>query len=201
MQYHSRCRASIHLLVGVTLLLVAGLVCATPLAGSATVFELHPAQSHVAFTLTALLHMIHGTFRVKQGSLRLDPVHGAVSGVCVVDATSGDTGNHRRDRKMHTDVLASQHYPDIVFSPVQVRGAVAAQGASTVQVDGTLSLAGTSHPLTVTVVVRISGDSFTISTDFLVPYVQWGLRDPSTFILTVGKQVQVHFEASGRIMR
>lgn len=201
MQYHGRWSVSTHVMVGATLLLVAGLVWATPLGGSATVFALDAAQSHVDFTLTALLHTIHGTFRVKQGSLRLDPVHGTVNGVCVVDATSGDTGNHTRDRKMHTDVLASQHYPDIVFSPVQVRGAVAAQGASTVQVDGTLSLAGTSHPLTVTVVVRISGDSFTISTDFLVPYVQWGLRDPSTFILTVGKQVQVHFEASGRIMR
>jgi len=188
-------------MAGVILLLVAGLVYATPLAGSATVFELHPAQSHVVFTLTALLHTIHGTFRVKQGSLRLDPVHGVVSGVCVVDATSGDTGNRGRDRKMHTEVLASQWYPDIVFSPVLLRGAVAAQGTSTVQVDCTFSIAGTSHHLTVTVVVRISGDSFTISTDFLVPYVQWGLPDPSTFLLTVGKQVQVHFEASGRIMR
>ena len=188
-------------MVGATLLLVAGLVYATPLAGSATVFELHPAQSHVAFSLTSLFHTIHGTFRVKRGSLHLDPVHGVVSGVCVVDATSGDTGNRTRDRKMHTEVLASQHYPDIVFSPVQVRGAVAAQGASTVQVDGTLRIAGATHPLTVTVVMRISGDSFTISADFLVPYVQWGMRDPSTFILTVGKQVQVHFEAIGRIMR
>jgi polyisoprenoid-binding protein YceI len=124
-----------------------------------------------------------------------------VSGVCVVDATSGDTGNRSRDRKMHTEVLTSQRYPDIVFSPLQVRGAIAAQGASTVQVDGTLSIAGTSHHLTVTVVVQISGDSFTISTDFLVPYVQWGLRDPSTFILAVGKEVQIHFEAIGRIMR
>lgn len=188
-------------MVVATLLLVAGLVCVSPLAGSATVFELHPARSRVDFTLTALLHTVRGTFRVKRGSLHFDPVHGTVSGVCVVDATSGDTGNRTRDRKMHTEVLASQHYPDIVFSPLQLRGAVAAQGTSTVQVDGTFSIAGSSHPLAVTVVVRISGDSFTISSDFVVPYVQWGMRDPSTFLLTVGKEVQMHFEASGRIMR
>ena len=188
-------------MVGATLLLVAGLAWATPPGGSATVFALDPAQSHVDFTLTALLHTIHGTFRVKQGALHLHPGHGTVNGLCVVDATSGDTGNRRRDRKMHTEVLASQRYPDIVFSPVQIRGPIAAQGVSTILVDGTFSLAGTSRPLTVTVVVHISGDSFTISTDFLVPYVQWGLRDPSTFLLTVGKQVQVHFQASGRIMR
>jgi polyisoprenoid-binding protein YceI len=188
-------------MVGATLLLVAGLVCASPLAGSATVYELNPAQSRVDFTLTALLHTVRGTFRVKRGSLHLDPVHGTVSGVCVVDATSGDTGNRRRDHQMHTEVLASQRYPDIVFSPLQLRGAVAAQGTSTVQVDGTLRIAGTSHPLSVTAVVRISEDSFTISTDFVVPYVQWGMRDPSTFLLTVGKQVQIHFEALGRILR
>jgi polyisoprenoid-binding protein YceI len=189
------------LLVGATLLLVAGLVCTTPSGESATVFELNPAQSHVDFTLTSLLHTVHGTFRVKRGSLHLDPAHGAVSGECVVDATSGDTGNRTRDRKMHTEVLASQRYPDILFSPVQVRGAVAAPGASTVQVDGTFTISGASHPLTVSVVIRITGDSFTVSTDFLIPYVQWGMRDPSTFILTVGKQVQIHFEASGRIIR
>ena len=172
MQYYGGYRASTCWLVGATLLLVAGLACATPLAESATVFELDPAQSHVDFTLTSLLHTIHGTFQVKRGSLQLDPAHGAVRGECVVDATSGNSGNRRRDGKMHTEVLESHRYPDIVFSPVQVRGAVAPQGESTVQVDGTCTIHGASHPLTVTAVVRVTGTGFTVSTDFLVPYVQ-----------------------------
>jgi polyisoprenoid-binding protein YceI len=201
MQGRRGCRASRYWRIGATLLLVAGLGSAAPLGESATVFELNPAQSHVAFTLTSLLHTVHGTFRVKRGSLQLDPTHSAVNGECVVDATSGNSGNHRRDRKMHTEVLESHRYPDILFSPVRIRGAVAPQGESTVQVDGTFTIHGTSHPLTIAVVVRITRDSFTVSTDFLIPYVQWGMRDPSTFILTVGKQVQIHFEATGRIGR
>jgi polyisoprenoid-binding protein YceI len=78
---------------------------------------------------------------------------------------------------------------------------VAPQGESTVEVDGTFTIHGASHPITVTAVVRVTGANFTISTHFLVPYIQWGMRDPSTFILTVSKQVQIHFEAAGRIVR
>ena len=201
MPHHRGRLASRCLLVGTTLLLVACLAAAAPLGETETLFELNPAQSHVAFTLPSLLHTVHGSFQVKRGHLRLDAAHGAISGECVVDATSGDSANHRRDRKMHQEILESHRYPDIVFSPVQVRGSVAPQGESTVQVDGTFTIHGASHLITVTAVVRVTRDSFTVSTHFLVPYVQWGMHDPSTFILTVGKQVQIHFEATGRIVR
>ena len=201
MQLHHERMASTCLIVGITLLLMACLASAAPLGETETVFELHPTPSRVSFTLTSLLHTTHGTFRVKRGHLRLDAANGAVSGECVVDATSGDSGNHTRDRKMHTEILESHRYPDIVFAPLQVRGSVAPQGESTVEVDGTFTIHGASHPITVTAVVRVTGDSFTVSTRFLVPYIQWGMRDPSTFILAVSKQVQIHFEAAGRIVR
>ena len=201
MQHHRGRMTSTCLMVGTTLLLVVCLASAAPLGEPETVLELHPAQSHVDFTLPSLLHTTHGRFRVKRGHLRLDLASGAVSGECVVDATSGDSGNRTRDRKMHQEILDSHRYPDIVFSPLQVRGSVAPQGTSTVEVDGTFTIHGASHSITVTAVVRVTGDSFTVSVHFLVPYVQWGMRDPSTFILTVSKQVQLHFEATGRIVR
>jgi polyisoprenoid-binding protein YceI len=201
MSYACRRTVATYVLVGVTLLLATGLAVAAPLEASAVVFELDPARSHVEFTLSAVWHTIHGTFRVKRGHLHLHPSSGAVNGECVVDATSGDSGNHSRDRKMHKEVLASDRYPEIVFSPVQVQGRVALQGESTVEVDGTFTIHGSSHPITTTAVVRIQGETFTFATHFLIPYVKWGMKDPSTFILTVDKQVDITFKAVGRLVR
>ena len=199
---HSRTPlASRYALTGALFLLLVGVATATSRDESGTVFALNPTESHVDFTLTSLLHTIHGTFRIKRGIVRLDPSNTLVSGECVVDATSGASGNHTRDRKMHQEILASDHYPEIVFVPLQVRGAVAPQGTSQVDVDGTITIHGASHPLTATVVVHVTGERFTVSTHFLVPYIQWGMPDPSTFVLTVGKQVEIHFEAAGSLVR
>jgi polyisoprenoid-binding protein YceI len=128
-----------HVLTGTLLLLPAGFATAAPFDTSETVFTLNPTESQVDFTLTSVLHTIHGTFRVKRGILRFDPATAAVSGERVVDATSGVSGNRTRDRKMSHEILASDRYPEIVFVPLQVRGSVAPQGASQVDVDGTLS--------------------------------------------------------------
>ena len=189
------------LMVATTFLLVACLASPPTLSAAEIVFEVNTAQSRVAFTLPSLLHNTHGTFRVKRGRLRLEPTNGAVSGECVVDATSGNSGNRTRDYRMHREILESNRYTEIIFSPAQVRGSVDLQGESQVEVDGTFTMHGASHPMTATVVIRMAGDSFTASTHFLVPYIQWGMRDPSTLVLRVGKQVEINFEATGRIVR
>jgi polyisoprenoid-binding protein YceI len=189
------------LMVATTCLLVASLASPLTLSASEIVFEVNAAQSRVAFTLPSLLHTTHGTFRVKRGRLRLEPSNGAVSGECVVDATSGNSGNRARDHRMHREILASDRYPEIIFSPTQVRGSVDRQGESQVEVDGIFTIHGASHPLTATAVIRMAGAGFTVSTHFLVPYIQWGMPDPSTFVLRVGKQVEIDFEATGRIVQ
>jgi polyisoprenoid-binding protein YceI len=188
-------------MVATAFLLVACLASPRILSAAEIVFEVNTAQSHVAFTLPSLLHNTHGTFRVKRGRLRLEPTNGAVSGECVVDATSGNSGNRTRDHRMHREILESDRYPEIIFSPTQVRGSVDLQGESQVEVDGIFTIHGASHPLTAAAVVRMAGDGFTVSAHFLVPYIQWGMPDPSTFVLRVGKQVEIDFEASGRIVQ
>ena len=192
---------STHVRTGALLLLLAGVTAAAPLAASELVFALDPTASSVDFTLTSVLHTVHGTFRVTRGTVRLDPATAAVSGECVIDATSGVSGNRTRDRKMRQEVLASDRYPEMVFVPIQLRGSVAPQGTSQVEVDGTFTIHGASHPLTATVVVQVTGERFTASTHFLVPYIQWGLPDPSTFVFKVSKQVEIHVEAAGRLVR
>src|SRR5271170_179326 len=112
-------------------------------------FMLDPQHTTINFNLGDVLHTVHGTFRLKQGSLRLDPASGKVTGEIVVDAKSGESGSGMRDRKMHREVLESDRYPEIAFHPDRVEGTVALQGKSSVRVHGVFSIHGLDHELTV----------------------------------------------------
>jgi len=161
--------------------------------------QLDPSQAQVGFTLGDVLHTVHGMFKLKRGNIKFDPATGQASGLVVVDATSGDSGGHARDRKMHKEILESAQYPEITFTPQHVQGQVAAQGASQVQVLGVFNLHGTDHPLTLTVQVHVAGNQVTADMHFTIPYVSWGLKNPSTFILRVNDNVDINIHAEGRI--
>src|SRR5437868_6082142 len=153
--------------------------------------DLDPAQTAVHFTLKTSLHTVHGTFRLKSGKVSFDPLAGEISGLLVVDAASGESGNSGRDAKMHKEILESRTYPEITFSPREVQGPVQLQGDSQVQVKGTFRLHGQDHEIGIPVAVRISGSELILETNFSIPYLSWGLKNPSTFILRASDTVQV----------
>jgi polyisoprenoid-binding protein YceI len=161
------------------------------------VLDFVPAQTTVHFTLDASLHAVHGSFSLKHGAVHFSPSTGAISGEIVVDATSGQTENDGRDRKMHKDVLESARYPEIVFRPDRVEGNASPQGSSSVQVHGTFSLHGADHEMTVPVQVEMTPNGWTLTSHFTIPYVKWGLKNPSNFILHVGEAVEIDIHASG----
>jgi hypothetical protein len=47
--------------------------------------------------------------------------------------------------------------------------------------------------------VHIDGANITAKGSFLVPYVKWGLKDPSIMILKVAKEVHIDLELSGTL--
>jgi polyisoprenoid-binding protein YceI len=163
------------------------------------VLELDPVQTHIEFTLDGVLQTVHGTFELKSGTIRFDPATGKAGGLVVVDATTGKSDSVRRDHKMHKDILESRKYPEATFTPVRVNGRVEAQGESPVQLDGIFKLHGAEHELMLATTVRIGGDKLTASTHFVIPYVEWGLENPSTLFLRVGDKVSIDIEAVGRI--
>jgi polyisoprenoid-binding protein YceI len=178
----------------VCLLLLPSMVAAQQIT-----VNLDPAQTKIQWTLEAVLHTVHGTFKLRSGSLTFDPQSGAASGEIIVDATSGESGNHSRDQKMHKEVLESQRYPAIIFSPTHVMGKVADRGTSNLQVQGVFHIHGANHDLTLSLPVEISGDTVKASTSFVVPYQDWGMKDPSTFFLKVEKTVSLSISSVGRI--
>ncbi|HXO04833.1 MAG TPA: YceI family protein [Candidatus Sulfotelmatobacter sp.] len=161
--------------------------------------DLDPAQTTIEFTLDTTLHAVHGTFKLKSGHISFDPATGKASGAIVVDATSGDSDNESRDKKMHQQILESQKYPEIVFTPQHVKGSVNPQGTSQVEVSGVFRIHGQDHDITMTFTVQPpAGGKIQASTHFSVPYVQWGIKGASTFLLHASDIVEVEVHASGQ---
>jgi len=155
------------------------------------------SQTTVNFTLGDVLHTVHGTFNLKSGQVQFNPATNAISGNIVVDATSGDSGSGARDKKMHKEILESARYSDITFRPDRVDGKVSPQGSSTVQVHGMFGIHGAEHEITVPAQVDLAPDHWSLAVHFDVPYVKWGMRDPSNFILKVEKTVAIDLHAAG----
>jgi polyisoprenoid-binding protein YceI len=117
----------------------------------------------------------------------------------VVAAGSGNSGDNGRDRKMNSDVLDSAHFAEVTFAPQSYQGTIAPSGDSTIQVTGTFTLHGASHDLTVPMQIHIDGNNCTAKTHFTVPYVKWGLKDPSFFVLKVAKEVEIDLSLVGQL--
>lgn len=181
------------------LISVFALGAETLLAQEMTV-ELDPANTRIEFTVAATAHTVHGTFALKSGTVHFNSSTGSASGLVIVDATSGDSGNKGRDHKMHQEVLESQRYPEITFTPTRMSGRVNPQGASSVQIDGIFKLHGTDHPITLTLPVQAQVQNLSVRTHIVVPYVAWGLKNPSTFILHVGERVDIDISTAGRVL-
>lgn len=163
------------------------------------VLTIDPGQSTVHYTVSSSLHTVHGTFAVKHGTLRLNPVTSKAAGEIVVDAVSGQSGNNSRDKKMHKEVLESDRFTDIVFRPDRLEGGVQPQGSSSAQLHGVFVLHGSEHELTVPVRAELTSGQWKGTATFSVPYNDWGLKNPGNFILKVDHAVSIEVDMAGSI--
>jgi polyisoprenoid-binding protein YceI len=185
----------------VRLACAAMLAAASSIPAEDTVLQIDPSQTKVEFTLADVLHTVHGNFLLKRGDIRFDAATGKASGELVVDAASGASGSGARDRNMHKNVLESARYPDIVFRSDRVEGKVAPRGASKVALHGMFSIHGAEHDITLPVEVEAAGGQYTAAIRFAVPYVQWGMKNPSTLFLRVSDKVEITIHTVARAAR
>jgi polyisoprenoid-binding protein YceI len=179
-------------------IVLALLGCATTSAQPQELrFQFDPSATKITFTLGDILHTVRGSFKLKKGDVEDNVGTKSIVGTVTVDATSGESGNRSRDRKMHKEILESARYPEIIFRPDRVDGTVAPIGTSTVQVHGIFSIHGSDHELTMPVRVEVFPDHWIADTHFSIPYVKWGIKNPSTFVLRVSESVEIDVHATG----
>jgi polyisoprenoid-binding protein YceI len=179
-------------------LLIAPLVRAQSAPQSVSM-HIDPARTEIHWTLNGNMHTVHGTFRLKGGLITFNPSTGVAQGEFLVDVQTGESGNHSRDNHMQKDVLESDKYPQAIFHPLKVTGLVKSGSTENITVEGTFTLHGKDHPLRLDTKVQIDGHDAVATTHFTVPYVDWGIKDPSTFIFHVDKTVDVDVVAKGAI--
>ena len=189
-----------HRMTRSTGLLLVALACLCTAATAQRVqVALDPSNTKIDIAVHDIHGGFHGSFLLKSGSVIFDPHTGNASGEIVVDATSGRTGNDRRDRKMHKEILESQRYPEITFMPKHVKGSVALNGTSNVEVEGLFHIHGADHDLTLSMPVQVTGDKLTATINFIVPYEEWGMKNPSVFLLRVSGKAEAAVSTAGRI--
>jgi polyisoprenoid-binding protein YceI len=185
--------------------LCAALFLAAPLVHpqpTARPVSLHfePAHTQIRWTLDDVLHTVHGSFQLKGGLVSFTPSTGAAEGELLVDLNTGNSGSAARDRKMKQDVLQVQTYPEAIFHPEKVSGTLRPGTTQQVTIDGTFTIRGHDHPLQMVVTAQMVDSAHVhLTTHFVVPYVQWGMKDPSTLVFRVGKQVPVDITADATV--
>jgi polyisoprenoid-binding protein YceI len=164
-------------------------------------FVVNPDLSEVKMTLKTTHELVNGTFHTQSGSIEFDRSTPEMSGSVVILAGSGKTGNGSRDKKMNKDILKAQRYATVLFAPKSYAGAIAPSGDSTIQVTGIFTLLGTPHEITVPTLVHLEGSTATVKAHFVVPYVQWGLKNPSFLIWKADNDVAIDLFFTGQISK
>jgi polyisoprenoid-binding protein YceI len=183
-----------------TALALAAVLAPAALAQHQTLV-VNPDVSEVKMALKTTHELVNGTFHVQSGSIEFDPSASKMSGSVVVLAGSCKTGNDSRDKKMNKDILAVEQYTTVSFAPKSYTGVIAPSGDSTIQVTGTFTLLGTPHEITIPVAVHFEGATATAKAHFVVPYIQWGLKDPSFLFWKADKDVAIDLSLTGRLSK
>jgi polyisoprenoid-binding protein YceI len=158
-------------------------------------FSVNPDASEVNTTH----EVVNGTFHVQSGSINFDRTASNISGTVIVAAGSSKTGNDSRDKKMNKDILKVDQFATVSFASKAYNGTIAASGDSTIQVSGVFTLLGTVHDLTIPMQIHIDGSKATAKGQFVVPYVQWGLKNPSFLIWKAENNVGIDLNLVGQI--
>lgn len=179
----------------------ASVWAASPLLAAPRLLEIDANATWIDLRFGATLQTVRGKLGPVAGTLRFDDQTGnPVRGEVVIDLLEAETGVGRRDRKMHSKILQTDRYPRAVFRverldlPEPLR-----EGRGSLQLHGVLDFHGAQHPLSLPAQVLVRGDLLTGTGSVMIPYISWGLADPSYLLLRVAKEVRAEVHVGGRL--
>jgi len=156
-----------------------------------TVYRVNPAKADAGFDLKATLHTVHGSTNQVKGEVRVtEEAQGvlALSGKIEIVAATLDTGNASRDKTMRNDSLAVEQYPVISLAPERYDPR---SGTLT----GALTIRGVTKPTSIAAKMEKQADRIVVTGTFDVPWMDFGVPDPSFAIVRVEKIAHAHFSA------
>ena len=181
------------------ILVLAVILARAALAQHHQTFAVNPDASEVKMKLNTTREVVNGTFHIQSGSIEFDRGNPKMSGSVAVLAGSGKTGNDSRDKKMNKDILKVDQYTTVSFAPKTYTGTIAPSGDSTIRVSGVFTLLGNPHDLTIPMQINMDGSKATARAQFVVPYVQWGLKNPSFMFWKAENNVAIDLNLVGQV--
>lgn len=132
------------------LAMVTGVAAPPPPAATTETYKLDAEHTNVGFRVSHLVFSkVSGRFNKSEGVIVLDPADLTKGSVSVtIDAGSIDTNEPARDKHLKSDAFFDvEKYPKITFQSTRVRKA----GDKKLQIDGNLTMHGTTRPVTLDV--------------------------------------------------
>lgn len=162
-------------------------------------FTVNPDASEVKMTLNTTHEVVYGIFHIQSGSVEFNRSAPKMSGLIVVLPGTGKTGNNNRDKKMRNDILKVDEFTTVTFAPKSYAGTITLSGDSAIHVSGVFTLLGTPHDLTIPMQIHLDGSKAVTKAHFIVPYIQWGLTDPSFMFWKAEHDVAIDLNLVGQV--
>ena len=100
---------------------------------------------------------------------------------------------------MKREFLEVTSFPVATFTPQKVSGFNPTASSQKISVTGTMTLHGGNHPMTLEFTVTQDGTMTTATARFAIPYVDWGIKNPSIPFVKVEKEVTMDIVAKGTL--
>ncbi len=181
---------------------LAAFTIVSPVVAEEMVYTLDTDRSEVRIVLGAMLHTVRGSAPLGAATLTWNTETGEASGLVVIQSGLIDTGIDARNAKMHEVVLKTLEHPEIIFEATGFQLRQPGENEMRFVLKGNLTLVGVTHEIEFESHARRRGDdSWKVRADLNVPYVEWGLEDPSPTFFGVDKHVSVEVKAIGTLRR
>jgi polyisoprenoid-binding protein YceI len=141
-----------------------------------------------------------GRTRVVSGVLVVGADGSVVAGEShfVVDLTTLQSDEDRRDRFIQRNTLETSQYPTAEFVPTEIRGLpspLPASGAATFQLIGDMTVHGVTHPVTWDVTATLDNGQLTGTAKTQFTFEDFGMSPPSAFVvLSVEDNVRLELD-------
>ncbi len=153
-------------------------------------------RSEVAFRMRTTWHDVDGRAPIRIGSVHAQGDLFENARVWIeIDAAAMETGNTRRDRKMHEEVMGTGTWPLIRFASTRPAVVTLRDAQRTVlECAGTLEIRGRSREVTLAITVVPAEGGWRATGDHEVSLEAFGIPDPSIFLNRVRDAVQVRWD-------
>jgi polyisoprenoid-binding protein YceI len=170
-----------------------------PTKGEGRQLAFDQSQSSISFLVSTTLHPVTGNVRRFSGKVTLpslsDPSQASVT--LTVEASSLDTNNEGRDKKMREGCLEMSRFPTIRFKSLEIRNGSKSYSpgqAGKAEILGLLDLHGIQKKITVPVDYNYTGETLHVTGKAMVRMSDFQIPEPKFLLLRVKDEIEIVFD-------